>query len=187
MSILHSSSRIPQNSELGTITHYEPQNTSEETKLNSDLSENDIKSIEKDSQEEPNDEIQTEGDADGEVTEETKKYINKYYALLFLKLTCFNRSKRIVPFFTILNAPQPTGVKLIKSFTSKLGLTGKCTSKNFQKTMKKVEKLTNYEHVLTCMVDDINKEIDTCYMTCQKISGGQLSKVINIFTKKSCS
>lgn len=51
--------------------------------------------------------------------------------------------------------------------------------------MKKVEKLTNYEHVLTCMVDDINKEIDTCYMTCQKISSGQLSKVINIFTKKA--
>lgn len=103
----------------------------------------------------------------------------------FLKETCFNRTKGIVPFFTILNAPQPTGIKLIKSITSKLGLTRECTSENFQKTMKKVEKLTNYEHVLTSMVDDINKEIDTCYMTCQKMSGGHLSKVSKIFTKNA--
>lgn len=69
-SIYHFPSRVPQN----TITPYEPQNTSEETKLNSDLSENDIKSIEKDSQEEPNDETQTEDDTDGEINEETEKY-----------------------------------------------------------------------------------------------------------------
>uniref|UniRef100_A0AAR5Q7J0 Uncharacterized protein n=1 Tax=Dendroctonus ponderosae TaxID=77166 RepID=A0AAR5Q7J0_DENPD len=77
------------------------------------------------------------------------------------------------PFFTILNpkteSVESVRVELIESLTSKLGLARKCTADNFQKTMKKVDKIANYNNFLSSMVDDINKEINQSYSNYKQV------------------
>ncbi|XP_050302904.1 uncharacterized protein LOC126740778 isoform X2 [Anthonomus grandis grandis] len=82
------------------------------------------------------------------------------------------RSNSLTPFFTILNPTTLSAESVgVKSMSSKLMLSRKCTAENLKHTMKEVEKLTNYENFLTSMVDDINREIDECYSNCQKMGG----------------
>ncbi|KAH1018362.1 hypothetical protein HUJ05_006149 [Dendroctonus ponderosae] len=77
------------------------------------------------------------------------------------------------PFFTILNpkteSVESVRVELIESLTSKLGLARKCTADSFQKTMKKVDKIANYNNFLSSMVDDINKEINQSYSNYKQV------------------